>query len=219
MTRFPARKQLPEFSEFASLLRMTTKYGFPDIREAIAEDIKAAYPNKWGDFETATVLGEDVFGSPKPHPNAVLNLFLEQRMKFALPFAAYRAGLGGPSALASEEPDTVLPRLTLASIIHGMGGMRRAMTYTAQAVAYTWDMGGCSGGMCVLNDGLMEALKKISDVLSDSSEGDVLSPLRYEDLFCVDCAKRLRNSHRDCRKRLFWTRLPSLLGWESWEGV
>ena len=219
MTRFPARKQIPEFSEFASLLRMTTKYGFPDIRKALAEDIKAAYPNNWEDFEIATVLGEDVFGSPKPHPNAVLNPFLEQRMKFALPFAAYRAGLGGPSALASEEPGAVLPRLTLASIIHGIGGMRRAMTYTAQTVAYTWDMGGCSEGVCVLNDGLMEALKKISDVLSDSSEGDVLSSLRYEDLFCVDCAKRLRNSHRGCRKNLFWTRLPSLLGWESWEGV
>ena len=140
-------------------------------------------------------------------------------MKFALPFAAYRAGLGGPSVLASEEPGAVLPRLTLASIIHGMGGMRRAMTYTAQTIAYTWDMGGCSEGVCVLNDGLMEVLKKISDVLSDSSEGDVLSSLRYEDVFCVDCAKRLRNSHRGCREHLFRTRLPSLLDWESWEGV
>jgi len=140
-------------------------------------------------------------------------------MKFALPFAAYRAGLGGPSVLSSEEPGAVLPRLALASIIHGMGGMRRAMTYTAQTIAYTWDMGGCSEGVCVLNDGLMEVLKKISDVLSDSSEGDVLSSLRYEDVFCVDCARRLRNSHRGCRKHLFWTRLPSLLGWEGWEGI
>ena len=200
---------------------MTTKYGFSDIHEALAEDIKAAYPKKWEDFETATVLGEDVFGAPKPHPNAVLNLFLEQRMKFALPFAAFRAGLGGPSVLASEEPGAVLPRHTLASIIHGMGGMRRAMTYTAQTIAYTyiWDMGGCSEGVCILNDGLMEVLKKISDVLSESSEDDVLSSLRYEDLFCVDCARRLRNSHRGCRKYIFWAKLPSLLGWESWEGV
>jgi hypothetical protein len=102
MARFPARNKVPEFTVFASLLRMTTKYGFSDIREALVEDLKVAYPTKLEDFEAAKVLGEDMFGSPKPHPNAVLNLFLEQRIKFALPFAAYRAGLHGPSALASE---------------------------------------------------------------------------------------------------------------------
>ena len=72
---------------------MTTKYGFSDIREALVKDLKGAYPTKWEDFEPAKVLGENVFGSPEPHPNAVLNLFLEQRIKFALPFAACRAGL------------------------------------------------------------------------------------------------------------------------------
>jgi len=80
---------------------MTAKYGFSDIRKALVEDIKGAYPTKWEDFEAARILGEDVFGSPKPHPNAVLNLFLQQDVKFALPFAAYRAGLGGLSALVS----------------------------------------------------------------------------------------------------------------------
>ena len=68
---------------------MTIKYGFSNIREALVEDLKGVYPTKWEDFEPANVLGENVFGSPKPHPNAVLNLFLEQRIKFALPFAAY----------------------------------------------------------------------------------------------------------------------------------
>ena len=198
---------------------MTAKYGFSDIREALVEDLKGAYPTKWEGFETAKVLGEDVFGSPKSHPNAVLNLFLEQRIKFALPFAAYRAGLGGPSALASEKPGTVLPRLILASIIHGMGGMRRAMTYTAQTIAYTWDVGGCGRGACALDDGLIGAFKKISDVLAKSSEGDVLSSLRCGDIFCAGCAKWLKNGHRDCRKRLVWAKLPSLLGWKSWEGA
>jgi len=72
---------------------MTTKYGLSAVREGLVEDLKAAYPTKWEDFETAKDLGEDAFGSPKPHPNAILNLFLEQRIEFALPFAAYRAGL------------------------------------------------------------------------------------------------------------------------------
>ena len=225
MTRFPARNKVPEFAVFASLLRMTTKYGFSDIREALVDDLKAAYPTKWEDFETAKILGEDVFGSPRPHPNGVLNLFLEQRVKFALPFAAYRAGLGGPSTIASEKPGTVLSRLTLASIIHGIGGMRRAMTHTAHTIAYTWDLGVCADQACVLNVGIrpaewrVEALKKVSDVLVKNSEGDMLSSFQFGGVCCADCAKRLKNSHRDCRKHLVWARLPSLLGWESWEGV
>ena len=204
---------------------MTTKYGLSVAHEGLIEDIKAAYPTKWEDFETAKVLGEDTFGSPKPHPNAVLNLFLEQRIKFALPFAAYRAGLGGPSALVNDKPGTVLPRLILASIIHGMGEIRRMMTHAAHGIAYVGNLSICPQMRCVLNFGTnsverrAEALKKISDVIVKKSEGDMLSSLSLGNLLCVDCAKLLKNGHRDCRKQLVWGRLPSLLGWEGWEGI
>ena len=102
MTRFLERNVIPDFTVFASLLRMTAKYGFSDVREALVEHLKGAYPTKWEDFETAKILGENVFGLPKPHPNVVLNLLLEQRIKFALPFAAYRAALAGFSSLTSD---------------------------------------------------------------------------------------------------------------------
>jgi len=225
MTRFPARNRVPEFTVFAPLLRMTTKYGLSAARAGLVEDLKAAYPAKWEDFEAAKVLGEDVFGSPKPHPNAVLNLFLEQRVRFALPFAAYRAGLGGPSALASDKPGTILPRLTLASIIHGMGEIRRAMTHAAHGIAYIGNLRVCPERTCVLNAGInpterrMEALGRISDVLVKKSEGDVLSSLSLGNLLCASCAKLMKNGHRDCRRKLVWARLPGLLGWEGWEGV
>ena len=204
---------------------MATKYGFSDIREGLIEDLEDAYPTKWEDFETAKVLGEDVFGSPKPHPNAVLNLLLEQRVKFALPFAAYRVAMGGISSFISDESGMALPRPTLVSAIYGMGGMRRAMAYTAHTIAYTCDLGACSDRACALNVGIdlterrMEALKKIFDVIVRKSEGDMLSSLALGNLLCVGCARRLENSHRDCRRQFVWERLPSLLGWESWEGV
>ena len=73
---------------------MTTKYGFSDVREQLIDSIKDAYPMEWEGPGTAKTLGEDIFGSPKPHPNAVMNLFAEQSVKFALLFAAYRAALG-----------------------------------------------------------------------------------------------------------------------------
>ena len=204
---------------------MTTKYGLSVAREGLVEDIKAAYPTKWEDFETTKVLGEDAFGLPKPHPNAVLNLFLEQRIKFALPFAAYRAGLGGPFALANDKPGTVLPRLILASIIHGMGEIRRMMTHAAHGIAYVGNLSMCPQMTCVLNfstnsvERRAEALKKISDVIVKKSEGDMLSSLSLGNLLCAGCAKLLKNGHRDCRKQLVWARLPSLLGLESWEGI
>ncbi|KAF9646044.1 hypothetical protein BDM02DRAFT_319686 [Thelephora ganbajun] len=133
---FPGRHEVPEFAVFASLLRMTTKYGFFHVREQLIKDLKSAYPTKWEDFRTAKVLGEDIFGSPKPHPNAVLNLFEAQNVRFAIPFAAYRASVGGFSALISDKPGTVLPRHTLATTIHGMHVLRSMASHTARVVTY-----------------------------------------------------------------------------------
>ena len=204
---------------------MATKYGFSNIREGLVEDLKDAYPTKWEDFETAKVLGEDIFGSPKPHPNAVLNLLLEQSVKFALPFAAYRAAMGGFASLVSGEPNMALPRLTLAAIIYGTGEMRHTMTYGAQVIVYTLDLGVCADRTCVLNIGTnpmerrMEELEKISDVLIKNSGGDMLSPLSFGDLLCADCARRLEDRHRDYRKRFAWDKLPCLFGWENWECI
>ena len=204
---------------------MAAKYGFSDVREALVEDLKGAYPTKWEDFGAARVLGEDVFGSPKPHPNAVLNLFLEQNIKFALPFAAYRASLGGFQALVSDRPGTLLPRLTIASIIHGMGLTQRVMTHAIYGIVHLRDLGVCPDRLCVLNvgvhpmEGRREALKKVSDVMFGGSEGDMLSAPSFGTLVCVTCAVRLERAHVDCRKEFVWAALPSLLGWGGWEGV
>ena len=218
MGRFPARHRVPEFSTFASLLRTATKYGFSDIREGLVEDLKEAYPTKWEDFERAKVLGEDVFGPPRPHPNAVLNLLLEQRVKFALPFAAYRAAMGGFSSLISSEPGAALPRLTLASTIYGMERIRRVMFQLSHSIVYSGSIDACPQQECVLNIGMdsteqgTEALKKIFDIMIEKSKGDLLSPFSLGDLVCVDCAKPLEDAHLHYREQFVWRALPSLLG-------
>ena len=199
MPRFPARNKVPEFSEFASLLRMVTKYDFPDVREHLFEDLKGAYPTKWEDFETAKILGEDVFGSPKPNPNAVLNLFTAQNVRFAVPFAAYRASLGDFSALMSSEPGTVLPRHTLASTIFGMERIKSAIIHAAYTIAYKQTHSVCADKACVLNAGTKhmerrkEALTGLFDVMR--RKGGVLSSPSFGEIACARCTKELETSH------------------------
>jgi hypothetical protein len=223
-TRFPARHKVPDFTVFASLLRMTTKYGFSDVREQLVEDLKGVYPTKWEAYQAADVLGEDVFGSPKPHPNSVLNLFAEQGIRFALPFAAYRAALGGFPSLISDKSGTVLPRLTLASTAYGMEKIRGMLARVAYSIVCDTSPVVCPQMACVLNVGInpmerrMEALKKIFNVMVDQSKGDVLSPLSFGDLVCVDCARQLEGAHLRCREHSVWVALPGLLR-GRWEDV
>ena len=203
---------------------MTTKYGVSDVREQLVEDLKGAYPTEWKAYQAAEVLGEDVFGSPKPHPNSVLNLFTEQGIKFALPFAAYRATLGGVSSLISDTPGTLLPRLTLASTIYGMGVMRSRLTQLAYSIVCDTSSVVCPQRVCVLNVGInplerrMEALKKIFVIMANNNNDDVLCPLSFGEIVCVNCAKRLESIHLRCREHNIWVVLPSLLG-GRWEDV
>ena len=213
MNRFPARNKVPEFRVFASLLRMVTKYGFSDVREHLFEDLKGAYPSKWEDFETAKILGEDVFGSPKPHPNAVLNLFMTQNVRFAVPFAAYRASLGGLSALMSSEPGTVLPRHTLASTIYGMERIKSSMVHAAYTIAYKQNLSVCADKACVLNVDIKqmerrtEALTKLFGVMR--RKGGVLGSPSFGDLACAKCAKELEASHAVWRSSC-WELFPAI---------
>jgi len=117
---------------FASLLRMTAKYGYSNVRDQLFKDLRGAYPTKWEAYQAAEVLDEDIFEPPKPHPNAVLNLFLEQNVRFALPFAAYRASIAGSFALMSDKPGTVLPRHAIATTTHGTHLVRGFMDQAAR---------------------------------------------------------------------------------------
>jgi len=208
---------------FASLLRMATKYGFTDVREGLVEDIKGAYPTKWGDFGTARVLGEDVFGSPKPHPNAVLNLFVGQNVRFAIPFAYYRASIGGFSALMSDEPGTVLPRHTLACAIYGMCVTQRMMPTTVRTISFVLNLIVCPDMACILNVNVTpyekrtEAVGKLSDIMYSGRQGDVLSAPSLEGVTCERCTSSLVLWHA-ARRSACWEILPTAFAVaKSWD--
>jgi len=204
---------------------MTTKYGFSDVRDQLIDSIKGAYPTKWEGPGTAKVLGEDIFGSPKPHPNAVLNLFSEQGVKFALPFAAYRAGLGGLSSLTSDKPGTILLRPTLASTIYGMDVIRGGLAQLAHSVVCTMSLKECRDGACAASVGInppgrkMKALNQIYDVMVKGGKGDVLFSLSLGNIVCMNCAKTPEQAyHLWCA--MVWEGLPRIFGvGNSWEEV
>ena len=202
---------------------MTTKYGFSDVRDQLTDDLRGAYPTKWEDFRGAKVLGEDVFGSPKPHPNAVFNLFEAQNVKFAIPFAAYRASIGGLQALMSDKPGTVLSRRPLASTIQGMNALSTSASNIARMVAYGCYPPKCPDKACTLSVDInpreerVEALEKIYSAMIDKREGGMLSPPFLEHL-CAKCKRRADASHAQWGS-LLWENLPLVFGvsrgWDS----
>ena len=223
MTRFPERHKVPEFSIFASLLRMSIKYSLSDVRDQLIEDLKGAYPTRWKIFRSAKVLGEDIFGSPKPHPNAVLNLFEAQNVMFAIPFAAYRASIGGFQALMSDTPGTTLSRGRLATTVEGMDSLSAWVSDFARAVAYERFHSVCPDKECTMNVGInpvkkrLEALEKVYSAMIEKREGGLLSPPSLKH-FCMGCAKDVKVAH-DIWISIFWERLPSVFnlfcGWDE----
>jgi hypothetical protein len=221
MSRFPARHEVPEFTVFASLLWMTAKYGFSDVRDQLIKDVRNAYPTKWEAYQTAEVLGEDVFGFPKPHPNAVLNLFGEQNVGFALPFAGYRACLGGFSALMSDKPGTILPRRTLATTIQGMYLVASYMEHVVRLIAYEENLGVCADRECILSADINPVGQrvKLSKKLRRAMALVKMEPLILEPLACTVCARGIQALYATYGSKC-WEQLPSMFSVaQSWGDV
>jgi len=204
---------------------MATKYGFSDVREQLIDSIKEAYPTKWEDPGTGKVVGESIFGLPIPHPSAVLNVFLEQGVKFALPIAAYRAALGGFSSLISDKPGTVLPRLALAFTIHGMKAVRIRLALFAHLVVCKMSLRGCRDDTCALSVNSnpprqrMEALNMIYYAMVTGSNRDVLFSRLLENIVCANCAEAPEKVY-SLWCEMIWKELPRMFGVaKSWEEV
>ena len=174
--RFPLRHNAPEFAIFAS--QMTTKYGFSSVHDQLVRDLTGAYPTKWEDFQSANILREDFFTLPKPHPNAVLNLFKAENIRFAISFAAYHASIGSLSALMSNRPSTNLPPRTLATTIHGMHVLQSSASDAVRMALYEEYLWVCDNEGCTLNVEIGHAevrtvaMEKIYSTVIGQREGD-----------------------------------------------
>jgi hypothetical protein len=116
---------------------MATKYQLEEIRSQILLDLVQAYPTKLSAYNISSCLGEAVFGTPTPHPNAVLNLLVQCRVAFALPFAYYRVGIAGdPASLDMTTDGAAFPPDTLRTALRGQTRLREGEIQFANKLAF-----------------------------------------------------------------------------------
>ena len=228
--RFPERNNVPDFTTFSSLLRMTAKYEMPAVQSKLLDIVRNAYPETFEGLDSSKALGESVFCGPAPHPNAVLNLFIQQELRFALPMAYYMAARRGLNSLMGSH----LPRNATLSpgilqvAIKGLLTLREMeLKETHRLIFGSSDSRPCSQAGCSSPDAtgprISEAHQKVVDRITDSVQAgtNLLQVLSLREVcgsdcfeFCESCVKGWEVGHADVRKNA-WAMLPDVFGLEG----
>ena len=124
--RFPDQDKIPDFATFSSLFRITEKYELPAVRSQLLKVVRDAYPETFEGLIPSNWLGESVFSGQTPHPNEVLNLFVQQKLTFALPMAYCMAARRGLHSLMDpRHPASArLPPEILKVAVEGLVALR-----------------------------------------------------------------------------------------------
>ena len=206
----------------------------PNLRAQLLETISGAYPESFEGLDPSKTLGENVFDEPKPHPNAVLNLFVQQKITSALPMAYYMAARMGLDSLM----DTRLPQSAtlsgqaLRSAIRGLMALRETELRETHRIVFTIKdapgHAGCSSTRCPsrhpkgpFGAEIIGAYQRTFDRIAGSADGgtrilQVLSASEFdtESIFCQVCVERMQAAHAEVRKKA-WASLPEVFCLEA----
>ena len=224
--RFPERGKVPDFNTFSSLLRITAKYEMPAVRSELFEVVNNAYPETFEGVTPTKLLGEAIFSGPTPHPNKVLNLFVQQNLTSALPMAYYMAVRRGVDSLMdSRLPQSAsLPPAVLQSAIKGFVVLRELelnqthrLVLSSTASHSSKNCPSCKTiGPLRASDAHQKVIDRITGfsrsgtkVLEVLSLGDICAG--DSDGFCVNCVRGWEIGHVEVRKRA-WDMLPEVFG-------
>ena len=232
-TRFQDGSKVPDFSTFSSLLRVSASYEMPKLRARLLENIRGAYPESFEGLDPSKTLGENMFDAPKPHPNAALNLFVQQKVKSALPMAYYMAARRGLNSLMDTRlpSNATLSGRTLRSAMRGLMALREMELEETHRILFTIkdnsNRVGCSSTDCPsqrpggpLDAGLIGAYQRTLDRTTGSADGgtrilQVLSAGEIsegaESRFCQVCAGKMEAAHGEVRRKA-WAALPEAFG-------
>ena len=229
--RFPERNKAPDFTTFSSLLRITSKYELPTVRSQLLEFVREAYPETFEGLSPSRLLGESVFSGPTPHPNEVLNLFVQQNLTSALPVAYYMAARRGIDSLmdGSLPPSATLPSGVLQSTMKGLMALRELELGETHRLIFEPETPPlCSTSKCPSRTRTgpvaLDAYRKVFDHVVGSSQfgTKVLQvPEFYEDCegelqcigsnICHNCVEGWEVRHASLRKKV-WGKLPEVFG-------
>jgi len=205
----------------------------PNLRARLLQTIREAYPENFEGLSPSKTLGEDIFEGSKPHPNAVLNLFVQQKVTSALPVAHYMAARRGLNSLMDTRlpSNATLSGQTLRSAIHGLMALREMELKETHRIVFTIkdasDRVGCSSADCpsrrskgLLDAETIGAHQRTFDRITGSAVGgtrvlQVLSASEFaedaESKFCHVCVKKMQVAHAEVRRRA-WMVLPEVFG-------
>ena len=178
------------FATFSSLLRITAKYEMPVVRSQLLKVVRDARPETFEGLTPSKQTGENVFSGPTPHPNAILNLFLQQKTTSALPMAYYMTVRRGLDLLMDGylPPNATLAPEILQIMIKGLSTLRKMeLKETHRLIFGSTGSRSCSQSKssCIshkaMGPGVSEAHQKIADRITDSTHSGtrlllVLSP-------------------------------------------
>ena len=199
----------------------------PTVRPQLIEVIRDAYPETFDGVTPTKSLGEIVFSGRTPHPNEVLNLFVQQGLTSALPMGYYMAARRGIDSLMNkslQQSATLSPEI-LRSALEGLMALRELeLDETYRLVLGPRTSHQCSSPNCPERDATgpraSDAHKKVIDRIKDSTRFGtrVLQVLSlsstYEggsDGFCESCVKGWEAGHVEVRKKA-WNTLRDAFG-------
>jgi len=227
ISRFPERNKVPDFTTFSSLLRVTTKYEMPVVRSRILDVIRDAYPENFEGLAPSKQIGERIFSGRTPHPNEVLNLFVQQKLRSALPMAYYMAAQRGLDSLMDRRLPTSarLSPEVLQVAIKGMIALREMeLKEIHRLILGPSGSRSCSRPDCpsrnIKSPRVSEAHQKVVDRITDSAHSGtkILQILSLKEAcgddcfgFCESCVEEWGAGHAGVRKNA-WDVLPGVFG-------
>jgi len=203
----------------------------PAVRSKILEVVRDAYPETFEGLGPSKPLGERVFSGRTPHPNEVLNLFVQQKLTSALPMAYYmaiRRGLGSLMNKHLSRNATLSPEI-LQSAMGGLMALREMeFNETHYLILEPKSSHPCSASNCPsrtpTSPAALAAHRTVLDRIVGSSQlGTRLLevPEFYEDRggklqcvgpgICSGCVARWEDGHVELRRKA-WAMLPGVFG-------
>ena len=189
--------------------------------------VRDAYPKTFEGLTPAKPIGESVFSGLTPHPNEVLNLFVQQKLTSALPMAYYMAARRGLGSLMDRRlpASAKLSAEILQVAAQGLLALREIeLNETFDLVLGSRGSRICSQANCpsrnTTGPRISEAHRKVIDRMVNYAHSGtkLLQVLSLRDIcgddylgFCESCVEGWEVGHADVRRKV-WDMLPNLFG-------